>query len=111
MTLLNDSEPDIAIVQRLGREYLQHHPYPENVFWLIEYSDSSLGKDLEIKSKVYAEVKIGEYWVVNLQKRELVVFREPQDGEYASISTQTGGIIYPLAFPDLCVSVDLIVSR
>ena len=34
ITLLNDSEPepDIAIVQPLGREYRQHHPYPENIF-------------------------------------------------------------------------------
>lgn len=112
ITLLNDSEPepDIAIVQRLGREYLEHHPNPENVFWLIEYSDSSLDKDLETKNKVYAEVKIPEYWVVNLKRRQLVVFRDPQDEEYASKFTQTGGMIYPLAFPDLAVSVDLIIS-
>jgi Uma2 family endonuclease len=113
ITLPNDSEPepDIAIVQRLGREYLEHHPYPDNIFWLIEYSDSSLDKDLQIKSQVYAEVKIPEYWVVNLQKRQLVVFREFQDGEYASKSTLTGGMIYPLAFSDVAVSVDAIVSR
>ncbi len=51
ITLPNHSEPepDIAVVQRLGREYLSHHPYPENVFWLIEYSDTSLQKDLEVK--------------------------------------------------------------
>jgi Uma2 family endonuclease len=112
ITLPNDSEPepDIAIVQRLGREYLEHHPYPENVFWLIEYSDSSLDKDLETKSRVYAEAKIPEYWVVNLKKRQIIVFRDPEDGEYASKSTLTGGTIYPKAFPDLAVSVDLIVS-
>ncbi|MEW6495738.1 MAG: Uma2 family endonuclease [Cyanobacteriota bacterium] len=112
ITLPNDSEPepDIAIVQRLGREYLKHHPYPDNIFWLIEYSDSSLDKDLEIKTKVYAEAKIPEYWVVNLKKRQLVVFRDCQDGEYASKSTLTGGAICPLAFPDVAVSVDAIVS-
>ncbi len=112
ITLPNDSEPepDIAIVQRLGREYLEHHPLPENIFWLIEYSDSSLDKDLKTKSKVYAEVKIPEYWVINLKSRQLVVFRNPQDGEYASKSTQPGGTIYPLAFPDVAVSVDAIVS-
>jgi Uma2 family endonuclease len=112
ITLPNNSEPepDIAIVQRLGREYLEHHPYPENVFWLIEYSDSSLDKDLEMKSKVYAEARIPEYWVVNLRNRQLIVFREPQDGEYASKSTLTVGTVYPLAFPDLAISIDLIVS-
>ena len=113
ITLPNNSEPepDIAIVQRLGREYLDHHPYPENIFWLIEYSESSLEKDLEIKRKIYAQVDIPEYWVVNLKRRQLIVFRDPQDGEYASRSTLTGGIVYPLAFPDINISVDSIVSR
>jgi Uma2 family endonuclease len=110
LALDSEPEPDIAIVQRLGREYLEHHPYPQNIFWLIEYSDSSLDKDLEIKSKVYAEAKIPEYWVVNLKNRQLVVFREPQNGEYASKSTLTGGTIYPLAFPDVAISVNSIVS-
>jgi hypothetical protein len=32
------------------------------------------------------------------------------DGEYASKSTLTGGTINPLAFPDVAVSVDAIVS-
>ncbi|MBD2357064.1 Uma2 family endonuclease [Tolypothrix sp. FACHB-123] len=112
ITLANNSEPepDIAIVQRLGREYLNHHPYPQNIFWLIEYSDSSLEKDLEMKTKIYAEAEIPEYWVVNLRKRQLIVFRDPQDGEYASKSTLTGGTIYPVAFLDIAVAVDLIVS-
>lgn len=77
---------------------------------MIEYSDSSLDKDLQIKTKVYAEVEIPEYWVVNLRKRQLIVFRDPQDGEYASKSTLSGGTIYPQAFPDLAISVNFIVS-
>lgn len=41
ITLPNNSEPepDVAIVRRLGREYRQHHPYPENIFWLIGHLD------------------------------------------------------------------------
>ncbi|MGB3640522.1 MAG: Uma2 family endonuclease [Rivularia sp. (in: cyanobacteria)] len=113
ITLPNNSEPepDIAIVKPLGREYLEHHPYPENVFWLIEYSNSSLEKDLETKTKIYAEAGIAEYWVVNLKKRQLIVFREPSDGEYASKSTIAQGTICPLPFPNIAVSVDMIVSN
>jgi len=112
ITLPNDSEPepDIAIVQRLGREYREHHPYPENVFWLIEYANSSLEKDLETKSKIYAEASIQEYWVVNLKKLQLVVFREPLDGEYATKLTLIAGKIQPLAFPDVSVSVTQIIN-
>ncbi|OKH21377.1 Uma2 family endonuclease [Chroogloeocystis siderophila] len=112
ITLPNDSEPepDIAVVQRLGREYLSHHPYPENIYWLIEYSDSSLEKDLEIKSKIYAEVGIAEYWVVNLRKRQLIVLRDCQDEDYTSKSTLAGGTIYPLAFPSVAIAVDAIIG-
>ncbi len=112
ITLPDESEPelDIAIVQRLGREYIEHHPYPENIFWLIEYANSSLDKDLNIKTKIYAEVGIAEYWVLNLKKRQLIVFREPQDGEYASKSTLSDGKITPLAFPDVAVAVNSIIS-
>ncbi|MCU0547464.1 MAG: Uma2 family endonuclease [Oscillatoriaceae cyanobacterium Prado104] len=107
----SEPEPDIAIVQRLGREYLEHHPYPENIFWLIEYSDSTLVKDLETKTKIYAEVGIPEYWVVNLKNRYLIIFRNPQDGDYASKVTVKTGTVNPLAFPDVAVSVSAIVRE
>ena len=107
----SEPEPDIAIVQRRGREYREHHPYPDNIFWLIEYANSSLEKDLEIKNKIYAEAGIAEYWVVNLKKSHLVVFREPLDGDYSSKSTLSTGIIQPLAFPEVSVSIDRIINQ
>jgi len=112
ITLTNNSEPepDIAIVQRLGREYRAHYPYPENIFWLIEYANSSLEKDLEIKSKIYAQAGILEYWVVNLKTLKLVIFREIIDGEYATKQTLTTGTIQPLAFPDIDVVVEKIIN-
>ncbi|HHP7231306.1 MAG TPA: Uma2 family endonuclease [Xenococcaceae cyanobacterium] len=107
----SEPEPDIAIVQRLGKEYLSHHPYPENIFWLIEYASSSLLKDLTTKLQIYAEVGIVEYWVVNLKKKQLVVFREPQDSEYAFKSTFSDGTVNPIAFPDIAIAVNSIISH
>ncbi len=48
VTLQNDSEPepDIAIVCTPSRQYLAHHPYPSDIFWLIEYASSTLNKDV-----------------------------------------------------------------
>jgi Uma2 family endonuclease len=108
ITLLQNNsepEPDIAIVQRLGRDYREHHPYPENIFWLIEYSNSSLSKDLEVKTKIYAAVGIPEYWVLNLRTMQLIVFRVPTDEGYQSKEALTQGEINPLAFPDIAVSI------
>ena len=76
----SESEPDIAIVQDLGDAYLEHHPFAENVFWLVEYADASLKKDLESKPLLYGEAGIVEYWVVNLRRMELVVFTQPENG-------------------------------
>ena len=113
ITLPNDSEPepDIAVVQRLGRVYREHHPYVENIFWVIEYSNTSLEKDLERKSKIYAEAGIIEYWVVNLKTSHLIVFREPLNGDYATKFTLNSGTIKPLAFDDIDVSVEQIINK
>lgn len=110
ITLPNGSEPqpDIAVCQR--RDYSSHHPYPENIFWVIEYANTSFDRDLKIKSGIYAEVGIQEYWIVNLQKNELMVMRSPQSREYSSQITMQMGVIMPLAFPDLEISVDRIIS-
>lgn len=112
ITLPNGSEPqpDIAVCQRLGREYRQHHPYPANIFWLIEYSDSTLKKDLEVKSQIYAEVGIQEYWIVNVQRNELIVMRSPENGKYTIEFRTSSGTIQPLAFPDLEIEVEKIIS-
>lgn len=101
----SEPEPDISVVRRLGREYRQHHPYPENIFWVIEYADSSLRKDLEVKSRVYGAAGILEYWVVNLEKTEVAVFRSPNQQGYQTQSAFKEGTIIPLAFLDLEIEV------
>ncbi|MGV0026628.1 Uma2 family endonuclease [Phormidesmis priestleyi] len=106
----SEPEPDIAIVRLPVETYRSHHPYPEGIFWLLEYSDSSLTKDLEIKSKIYAAANILEYWVVNLRKMELVVFRDPVEGEYRSQATFASGTIVPLAFSDIQIDVRQLLS-
>jgi Uma2 family endonuclease len=107
ITLPNDSEPapDIAIVKPLGTAYLNHHPYPDDIFWLIEFANTTLKKDLGVKKKIYAAAGIPEYWVVNLQATELKVFRDLSDGEYREELTLITGSIQPRSFPDTIVDV------
>jgi Uma2 family endonuclease len=71
ITLPNDSEPapDLAVVKPLGAVYLEHHPYPDDLFWLIEFSNTTLSKDLNEKKAVYCEAGITEYLVVNLKDK------------------------------------------
>jgi len=108
ITLPNRSEPepDIAIVKPLANVYkTERHPHIEDIFWVIEYSNSSLDKDLKLKSKVYAEAGIREYWVINLKTRALIVFRNPLNGEYQLQQTLTTGTLSPLSFSDIQIDV------
>jgi Uma2 family endonuclease len=107
ITLPNRSEPmpDIAIVKPLGTVYLQHHPHPEDIFWVIEFSKGTLAKDLGIKQEIYAEAEIQEYWVVNLNDFQLKVFRDLVNGTYTTELTLTEGKISSLAFPDIQIEV------
>ena len=112
ITLSNDSEPapDVAIVKPLGEVYLKHHPYPEDIFWIIEYSNATLSKDLGKKKDIYAEAGIIEYWVVNLKTPQLRVFRDLENNKYKTELTLTTGTIYPLAFPDISVQVERLIK-
>jgi Uma2 family endonuclease len=112
ITLPNDSEPapDIAIVKPLGKIYLEHHPYPEDIFWIIEYSNATLSKDLGRKKDIYAEAGIIEYWVVNLKTPQLTLFRDLENNIYKTELTLTEGTIFPVAFPDISVEVQRLIK-
>ena len=113
ITLLNhDSEPipDLAIVKPLGAVYLTHHPYPNDIFWLIEFSNTTLSKDLTEKKDIYAAAGIPEYWVVNLKERILYIFCDLQNGQYNTCQTHRSGIVSPFAFTDIQIQVEYLIG-
>ncbi|WP_309741339.1 Uma2 family endonuclease [Chamaesiphon sp. OTE_20_metabat_361] len=107
ITLPNNSEPepDIAIVRTPDTLYQTRHPFPEDIFWLIEIANTTLVKDLGAKRDLYALAGIPEYWVMNLQTLELVVFRDLIDNEYRSEICLSSGTISPLAFSELSIDI------
>lgn len=112
ITLSNDSEPipDLAIVKPLGTVYLEHHPYPSDIHWLIEFSNATLTKDLTTKQTTYAEAGIQEYWVVNLKEQQLHVFKNLQNGQYATEAILKTGTLSPMAFHDLQIQVNRLMT-
>mgnify|MGYP002777006570 FL=1 len=101
----SEPEPDIAIVKLPVSQYDFHHPYAEDIFWVIEVANKSLKKDLELKQTIYANAGIQEYWIMDLSQTKLIVFREPNDGYYQSQEEYTEGEISSLAFPNIQISV------
>ena len=111
ITLSNsEPEPDIAIVKLPDTVYLNHHPYPEDIYWVIEISDSTLSYDLEVKKAIYAQAGIKEYWVIDVNSRKIIVFRNPQNNDYISQQEMSDGVINPVAFPEVKIEVSRLVD-
>ena len=101
-----DSEPQPDLAWLARKDYSKIPPSPDDVFLLIEASDSSLRKDRGPKLELYAEANIREYWIVNIQNRCVDVYRDPQGLIFGSITTYTSGQeIHPLAFPEVSLPV------
>ncbi len=82
ITILDDSEPepDLVIVQNRDDDYLGNHPASSDILLLVEISDSSLKYDQEIKSPLYAEAGIANYWIFNLINHYLECYDQPYQG-------------------------------
>lgn len=108
VTLPPDSEPepDFAIVKIDANLYRDRHPGPNDIYLIIEVADSTLQKDRQYKSTLYAQAGIPEYWIINLKQNQVIVHRQLQDGVYQTEHTLgASDQIKPLAFPNLTVAL------
>ncbi|MGK7899024.1 MAG: Uma2 family endonuclease [Xenococcus sp. (in: cyanobacteria)] len=102
----SEPEPDIAIVRLPETIYRNHHPYPKDIYWLVEISNKTLRTDLEQKSKIYARNRISEYWVIDLVNKKLIVHTQPNNEGYAQIIEYQTGKVTPQVFPGVEVLLD-----
>lgn len=84
---VSEPEPDFAVVPHA--DYLPDHPTA--ALLVIEVAVSSVTKDRVVKSRLYAEMGVPEYWLVNLSEGVVEVFREPAGSGYAQRTTVTRG--------------------
>jgi Uma2 family endonuclease len=87
----SELEPDVSVVRGTGADYKDHHPRPSEIGLLIEVADTSLEFDRVTKGRLYAAARIAEYWIVNLNERQIEVYQEPQgearEAAYRSLTT------------------------
>lgn len=102
----SEPEPDIAVVQLPLTRYTDHHPYPEEVFLLIEVADTTLNFDRKRKAVSYARAGIADYWVIDVKGEQVFVFREPGAKTYQQETVcDRDATLTLLAFPDVPVKV------
>lgn len=79
---VSEPEPDLAVVKYRSDYYAHAHPGPDDILLLIEVADTSLAKDRHVKSMLYAESGVPEYWIMNLEEQVLEQFLFPENGRY-----------------------------
>ena len=77
-------QPDLMVIEPVGRE----RP-PAAALLVVEVSDGTRARDDE-KATTYAAA-VSEYWIVDVDRDELVVHRSPAAGAYASVERFVAG--------------------
>jgi Uma2 family endonuclease len=101
----SEPEPDIALLRWRADDYEQSHPHPEDVLLLIEVSDSTLRYDRDVKIPLYAKNGIPEVWLLDIQNRQLEIYREPVNGEYQQRDCRQTGKIAPILCSDAVIDL------
>jgi Uma2 family endonuclease len=70
-----EPEPDVAVVSGTLANYTQAHPTSAEL--IVEVSDTTLSHDRRRKGSLYARAGILDYWIINLKRRQLEVYRAP----------------------------------
>ncbi|MGK7946154.1 MAG: Uma2 family endonuclease [Microcystaceae cyanobacterium] len=102
---ISQPQPDLVLLKPRADFYESQIPKPSDVYLLIEVSDSSLDYDQTVKLPLYAENKIPEVWMVNLNNKTLEVYRQPQNNNY-QVQQKNVPSISPLAFPNLTLTLN-----
>jgi Uma2 family endonuclease len=113
VVLNNNSEPqpDVTLLQPREDFYENAHPQPNDIFLVIEVADTTVKYDREVKIPLYAEDKITEVWLVDINEQCVEVFREPTADGYRNVQKLTRGESLSIqVFPDVMITVDEILG-
>jgi Uma2 family endonuclease len=82
---LSVPEPDVAVLKERRPEYQSRHPRSDELVLVVEIADSSAPFDLGRKAEIYAGAGVPQYWVLDLNRRMLVIHTQSDGKLYRSI--------------------------
>lgn len=105
----SEPQPDVALLR--SGNYMDALPTAADVLLIVEVSDSTLEYDRDIKVDLYARHGIPEVWLLDVNAREITVYREPLEGQYRLIRKPTAAeAVSSMAVPGVVLRLmDLMV--
>jgi len=108
----SEPQPDIAIIKRTERKYMTSHPDASDVYLIIEFADSSINFDHDVKLPAYAKAGIQEVWIVDLISGCIEIYQEPTTSGYKKVNKKKGSDTFsPSSFPDITIIVNQALGR
>ena len=102
----NEPEPDLTVLKQLYDNYGLKKPSTGDVVLLVEIAHTTLERDTKTKPRLYARANFPEYWVADVEARQMWVYRNPSSIGYSivTIYSETEEIA-PLARPDAKIRI------
>lgn len=83
------------------------HDHPDQALLAIEVTRTSWHRDHVVKTRLYAEADVLEYWIVDHDEDCVIVHLNRRDGVWTDVRRcPRGERVTMLAFPDVGVAVD-----
>jgi Uma2 family endonuclease len=106
-----EPEPDVSVVLGTPDQFRNVHPI--NAVMIVEISDTTVSYDRRRKGSLYARAGVPDYWVINLRRGWVEVYRSPipdatwrYSHRYSSrTDLLPGTAVTPLALPNVSIPV------
>lgn len=107
----DEPQPDLSLLGRRPRPEDAAPPGPEDVFVVIEVSDTTLAYDRNIKLPLYAGAGIPEAWIVDLGEQRVEVHSGPGADGYGDFQALgPGERVVSTTVKDLSLAVDEVLG-
>jgi Uma2 family endonuclease len=100
-------EPDLAVVTR--EEGARRDTHPRQALLVIEVARHSLREDRATKGALYARHGIPEFWIVDVERQRVEVYRQPdpETEAYAERTTVSGAeVLACQSVPELRIALE-----
>jgi Uma2 family endonuclease len=103
-----EPEPDVAVIPGRFEDYADH---PATALLVVEVADTTVDYDTTVKAEQYATGGIADYWVLDVDSRRLLVFRDPAPIAAGGAAYRThlplgpADYVSPLAAPGATIAV------
>ena len=102
----NEPEPDLTVLAQFYDNYGLKKPSTGDVVLLVEIAHTTLDRDTKTKPRLYARADFPEYWVADVESRQIWVYRDPSAKGYNVVTIYSEATeLAPLSRPDAKIRV------